>query len=94
MRTYCKAYRLGDVRQFEGWHDRLSEGEASLSDETICYLWDDFTVVSSPFQDAGVLFDTITPEWQEFCRATLNFAIPDDLQFAYAGKMQAGGKNT
>ncbi len=84
MRKYCRANRLGEVRQFEGWHERVPEGEQPLSDDAICYLWDDFTVVSSPFQDASVLFDAVTPEWRDFCHTTLNFAIPDDLRYAYA----------
>jgi hypothetical protein len=83
MRKYCKAYHLKDFRQFSGWAEKREEGEPELSDDTICYLWDDFIVVRSPIQDQGVIFDTITPEWQDFCATVLHFTIPEDLQYAY-----------
>ena len=83
MRKYCKAYRLGDVRQFSDWDEKYDENESALSDEDICYLWDDFTVVKSPVQDKGVLFERVTPEWQDFCKTALKFEIPEDLRYAY-----------
>ncbi len=83
MRKYCKAYRLGDVRQFSGWVEKRDERGQELPDEAICYLWDDFTVVTSPVQDNGVLFETNAPEWHAFCTTTLQFAVPEDLRYAY-----------
>ena len=83
MRKYCKAYSLGDVRQFSDWAEKHEENGPALSDDDICYLWDDFTVVKSPVQDKGVLFDTVTPTWQNFCKTTLKFEIPEDLRYAY-----------
>jgi hypothetical protein len=83
MRNYCKAYKLADLRQFSGWVEKRAENEGELSDDSICYLWDDFTVVRSPVQDKGVLFDDVTPEWREFCATTLQFEIPEDLRYAY-----------
>ena len=83
MRKYCKAYKLADVRQFSGWVEKREEHEAELPDDSICYIWDDFTVVKSPVQDKGVLFDNVTPEWREFCTTILRFEIPEDLRYAY-----------
>ncbi|HEU5378340.1 MAG TPA: hypothetical protein VFV38_23195 [Ktedonobacteraceae bacterium] len=83
MRKYCKAYRLGNLRQYEGWTEGSPSNSAELSDEDICYLYDDFIVVKSPFQTAAPLFDTVTPEWKFFCETVLKFQIPDDLRFAY-----------
>jgi len=83
MRKYCNAYKLGDLRQFSGWTEKREENEPELTDDSICYLWDDFTVVKSPVQDKGVLFDAVTPEWREFCDTTLKFEIPEDLRYAY-----------
>ncbi len=83
MRKYCKAYYLKDLRQFKGWHEKREGDEPELPDDTVCYLWDDFTVVNSPVQDNGNLFDAVTPEWQDFCRVTLQFTIPEDLRYAY-----------
>lgn len=79
MKIYCKAYHLKDFRQFSAWHEMPEESETALSGETVVYLWDDFTVVKSPVMTEGVLWNTVTPEWQEFCQTTLRFAVPADL---------------
>ena len=84
MRKYCKAYHLKDLRQFPAWRETSLNEDASLTDETVVYLWDDFTVVLSPIvPEKGVLWDTATQEWQHFCRDTLHFEIPEDLRYAY-----------
>ncbi len=84
MRKYCKAYPLGALRQYPGWEEHpTNASESALTDTTIVYLWDDFTVVESPVLKQGNLFDNVTPEWQAFCTQTLQFAIPEDLKYAY-----------
>lgn len=84
MRKYCKAYHLRDLRQFRGWKEAHAESAEELSEDTIVYLWDDFTVVKSPIHQESVLFEEVTPEWQEFCAQVLKFEIPEDLRYAYA----------
>jgi hypothetical protein len=86
MRKYCRAYPLKELRQFVGWKETPVEAGSQLTDETIVYLWDDFTVVESPVLEQGNLFDTVTSEWKAFCQDTLKFAIPEDLQYAYSAK--------
>ncbi len=77
MGYYCKAYKLQDLRQFSGWTESpAAEGEGALSDQDICYIWDDFTVVRSPIQNKDVLFTAVTPEWRQFCQTVLHFEIP------------------
>ena len=84
MRKYCKAYYLRDLRQFAGWTEKREESEPVLSDEDVVYLWDDFTVVTSPvIPGKGLVFDSVTPEWKDFCAGTLRFEIPEDLRYAY-----------
>lgn len=83
MRKYCKAYYLKDLRQFSSWTENREEHEAELSDEDVVYLWDDFTVVKSPVLPGGIIFDGVTPEWQDFCKTVLQFEIPEDLRYAY-----------
>jgi len=84
MRKYCKAYHLRDLRQFSNWTEKREENEEELTDDDVVYLWDDFTVVRSPvIPDKGLIFDEVTPEWQAFCKETLNFEIPEDLRYAY-----------
>ncbi len=79
MRKYCKAYKLHDFRQFPGWQENVQQGDDALTDDTICYLWDDFTVVRSPIRQNEVLFAQDTPEWKDFCTNTLAFSLPQDL---------------
>lgn len=89
LRKYCKAYYLKDLRQFNGWSEKTTEEQPEASDDDVVYLWDDFTVVKSPVvPDKGLVFDAVTPEWQDFCTTTLHFAIPEDLRYAYEQQEQ------
>lgn len=84
MRKYCKAYHLKDLRQFSNWQEKREENESELVDDDVVYLWDDFTVVRSPvIPNRGLIFDAVTPEWQQFCHEKLKFEIPEDLRYAY-----------
>jgi hypothetical protein len=88
MRKYCKAYHVSEMRQFVNWTEKQEEQE--LSDDSIVYLWDDFTVVRSPvIPDKGLVFEEITEEWKDFCQTTLQFAIPEDLRYAYEEESDA-----
>lgn len=82
LRKYCKAYKLSDMRRFQNWSMYASPQSQELPDDTICYLYDDFHVVQNPFQEGTTLIEQITPEWEAFCTQTLQFAIPEDLQYA------------
>lgn len=83
-RKYCKAYYLKDLRLFADWADNSKAEAAQLNDDDVVYLWDDFTVVKSPvIPEDGLLFDAVTPAWQEFCKISLQFEIPEDLRYAY-----------
>jgi len=94
LRKYCKAYYLKDLRAFSAWTEKREADEAELTDEDVVYLWDDFTVVRSPvIPDKGLIFDTVTPEWQEFCATSLQFAIPEDLRYAYEEEETADPQN-
>jgi hypothetical protein len=80
MRNYCKAYRLGSLRQFADWREKREEQGPELTDDDIVYLWDDYSVVRSPVQDKEPLFEAVTPAWKEFCHKTLKFAVPEDAR--------------
>jgi hypothetical protein len=81
MKMYCKAYHLGELRQYPGWHESPGSGGDGLTDGSIVYLWDDYTVVENPvIADNTIIFDAVTPAWQEFCTATLQFSVPDDVK--------------
>jgi len=40
------------------------------------FLHQDLTVTSSMWHNEDVVFDNVTPEWQEFCHTVLNFRVP------------------
>ncbi len=79
MVKYCKAYQVKGLRAFAGWSAGEVEG---LSDDDICYVWDDYSLRTSCFDESQKIFDEVTAEWKEFCTNTLHFKIPDDLQEA------------
>lgn len=79
MRTYCKAYHLKELRRFVGWVESPVADAPPLEDDSIVYLWDDLTVASSPILHNSVLFANNSPQWQVFCRETLQFSIPADI---------------
>lgn len=78
---YCKSYPLSRLRQFSGWKEKaenarkvrkdvdgdIVEIPRQLTDNDYVYLHGDFTVTDGIFIDENILFDDITPEWQEFC---------------------------
>lgn len=86
MKKYCKAYLLGDLRQFSGWSSAAKPEEREIADDAPVFLSDEFTVLVSPvgIDKDKLLFDEVTPEWRDFCTTTLKFQIPEDLAFAYA----------
>ncbi|GHO82449.1 hypothetical protein [Dictyobacter formicarum] len=91
MHKYCKAYHVSAMRQFSDWAEKRAENEDELSDDSIVYLWDDFTVVRSPvIPDKGLVFDEVTDAWKDFCLTTLQFSIPEDLRYADEQIQEAG----
>jgi hypothetical protein len=34
-------------------------------------------VTDGVFLDENIIFDKISPEWEDFCKSTLNFEVPD-----------------
>ncbi len=95
-RSYSKAYLIKDFRAFAGWREEgvshEEKGDESnngangagarkrLDDGDIAFLHQDLTVTESMWPEESVVFDHVTPEWEEYCRATLKFEPPDDLQ--------------
>jgi uncharacterized protein len=85
---YCKAYHLGDLRNYHKWGDNridLKKKENSsaddeiLTDEKIVFIHQDFTVTESMYHNENVIFDNVDSGWKEFCANTLEFKVPDDL---------------
>jgi hypothetical protein len=72
--SYCKAYVLKQLREFEQWENKL--GESALSEDDVVYLQENYTVTSSVFLDENVVFDCVTEEWKTFCQRSLDFQVP------------------
>lgn len=85
---YCKAYPAKRFQEFAGWtareetpstpepSDRESD-DAELDD--YWFIQDTYVVTRGILPDEDIVFDQVSPEWIEFCRTTLEFAVPDDL---------------
>jgi microcystin synthetase protein McyA len=78
MNGYCKTYRIEDIQCFPGWNGENDAGER-VEKGTICYVWDDFVVRSSPIRREKTLFTAITPEWLAFCKDYLQFEVPEEI---------------
>ena len=85
MGTYCKAYKLGQLRQFAGWIENPRSLETKNvpdgadvpengigSDDDLVYLQENYVVTGDIFVE-DVIFANVTPEWQDFCRGVLIF---------------------
>lgn len=74
---YCKAYLLKQLRpcnQFSACLD--NETANQLADDDVVYLQENYVVTKGIFQDEDIIFDHVTPDWQDFCRTVLQFEIP------------------
>ncbi|HEV2705165.1 MAG TPA: hypothetical protein VGV59_04530 [Pyrinomonadaceae bacterium] len=90
MGTYCKAYPLHRLRQFDNWRENTQNlrptnapaggqngrPQRTLTGDDCLFLQENFTVTDGIFLDEYVVFDRVTPEWKEFCQETLKFEVP------------------
>ena len=91
-RTYCKAYHLRDFRRFSNWQEsRINwkktadeTDDAEFSDDDVVFLHQNYIVTQSIWPNENVIFNNVTPEWQDFCNSTLGFKVPDDLDLIVA----------
>ena len=100
-RKYCKAYHLRDLRRFPVWAESKinwkengdggsgSDSEDALTDDSIVYLHQDLTVTKSMWHNENVIFNQVTPQWEEFCTQVLTFKVPDDLDFIVSSERAA-----
>jgi hypothetical protein len=83
MGNYCKAYPISRLREYPHWTEKPVEKPAPAdaepeTPERYLFLQQNFVVTDGIFMDQHVVFDAITPEWEEFCRANLEFSIPPE----------------
>ena len=89
QRKYCKAYHMSDFRQFASWSEsrinwKKSADDAEFSDDDVVFLHEDYTVTQSIWSNENVIYNDVTPEWQNFCNTVLEFKVPDDLDLIVA----------
>ena len=91
MGKYCKAYPITRLRAYPAWSEKsenvrpdrqIVDGKEvdvprELTEEDHLYLQENYVVTDGIFKDENVIFDDVTPEWQEFCEKELGFEIPD-----------------
>jgi uncharacterized protein len=97
QRKYCKAYHMSDFRQFAGWSEsRINwkktaneSDDKQLGDDDVVFLHEDYTVTLSIWSNENVIYNDVTPEWQDFCNTVLGFKVPDDLDLIVAASSAA-----
>ena len=87
MGRYCKAYPVAQFRQYSNWSERseksgkgMKEGGESPGEPAgpkYLFLHENLVVTDGVFMDENIVFDGITPEWEEFCRNKLRFEVPN-----------------
>ena len=88
MGTYCKAYPIERLREFQSWSGNAAE-PAELN---FLYLQENFVVTADIFIDEQVVFDSVTPEWIDFCKNSLKFELPSHDQVSGAEAATAGSE--
>lgn len=77
VRPYCKAYPVQAFDQFPYWQARQA-----MTDDSVVYLHQDFSVTASMWHGEDVVFDLISEDWRNYCRDQLGFHVPTDLELA------------
>ena len=86
MGRYCKAYPVSRFREFSGWRENGANARKEndvprpLTDRDFLYLQENLVVTDGIFLDENVIFDSVTPEWNDFCEKTLSFELPDYVE--------------
>ena len=92
-RPYCKAHYLRDLRKFPAWTEKRdnwkinkywsddikADFEKPFADDDVVFIHDDLTVTKSMWRGEHVIFDSVSPEWEAFCKTELKFVIPEEL---------------
>jgi hypothetical protein len=88
MGMYCKAYPIARLREYNGWSeypgsmavDALAaggtDGASAESEPQYLFVRENLVVTNGVFMDENIVFDTVTPEWEAFCRDVLQFEVP------------------
>jgi hypothetical protein len=92
MGRYCKAYPISRLQNFSEFsmntenlrtETRQIDGKfvdvrRGLAENDFLYLQENYVVTDGIFLDENIIFEDVTPEWIEFCKNDLKFAIAGD----------------
>ena len=89
MGRYCKAYAIDQFRKFKGWEEKIEnlapiendedgsqQPRTSLAEDDYLFLQENYVVTDGIFLDEHIVFDSVTPEWKEFCTNDLALRSP------------------
>ena len=90
MGKYCKAYHLKEMRRYRRWTENVQnarkekkevdgkeiEETRALTDDSIVYLQENYVVTDDVYKEENILFDAVTPKWEEYCIEELKFEVP------------------
>jgi hypothetical protein len=107
MGRYCKAYPIARFREYANWSEDAAntrkerkqvdgnetEVNRELTDDSFLYLQEDYTVTDGIYTGKNVIFQTITPEWVNFCKNNLKFEIPDYLSEGLKSDSEAASQS-
>jgi hypothetical protein len=76
MSRFCKAYPISAFRRYAKWSDPAGK---TFAEDAYLFIHDNFAVTEGVFNDEGIVFDSGSDEWKEFCQKDLEFHLPDYL---------------
>jgi hypothetical protein len=79
MSRYVKAYSINRMREFPGWIEKIPVGSETEENETYLFLHESLVVTKGVFVDTDIVYDDITPAWEDFCATQLQFSLPPDV---------------
>lgn len=54
-----------------------AQGPRQLTDDDYLFVQENLIVTDGIYIDEHIIFDDVTPAWEEFCKSELQFEIPD-----------------
>lgn len=72
--TYCKAIPIAKLRSYGGWTE---PEDRTFGDDDTLFLQESYAVTDNIYIDEGVVFNSVTEEWKEFCTRALAFQPPN-----------------
>jgi hypothetical protein len=56
--------------------DKHENRDTALDNDGYLFLHENLTVTDGIWLDQKIVFDSVTPEWRQFCKTTLQFEPP------------------